>query len=87
MTKVVHFLLLAVIFFPFSAYAQGGDVKINGRVLDEKTQEPVIGAGVSLVGAKEGTVSDVKGNFSLSVQSLPATISIDYLGCRKQGLL
>ncbi|MDR0614337.1 MAG: TonB-dependent receptor [Dysgonamonadaceae bacterium] len=84
MTKVVHFLLLAVIFFPFSAYAQGGDVKINGRVLDEKTQEPVIGAGVSLVGAKEGTVSDVKGNFSLSVRSLPATISIDYLGYRKQ---
>ena len=84
MTKVVNFLLLAVVFFPFSGYAQGNDVKINGRVLDEKTQEPVIGAGVSLVGAKDGTVSDAKGNFSLRVQSLPATISIDYLGYKKQ---
>jgi hypothetical protein len=28
-------------------------VKINGRVLDEKTQELVIGASVSLAGAKD----------------------------------
>ncbi|MDR1610094.1 MAG: TonB-dependent receptor plug domain-containing protein, partial [Candidatus Symbiothrix sp.] len=84
MAKVVHFLLLVVIFFPFSAYAQENDVKINGKVLDEKTQEPVIGASVSLAGVKEGTVSDVEGNFSLIVRSLPATISIDYLGYRKQ---
>lgn len=84
MTKVIHFLLLAAIFFPLSGYAQGNEVKINGKVLDEKTQEPVIGASVSLAGAKEGTVSDANGNFSLGVRSLPATVSIDYLGYRKQ---
>jgi hypothetical protein len=84
MTKVLHFLLLILIFFPFSTYAQGNDVKIKGRVLDEKTLEPVIGASVSLAGAKEGTVSDANGNFSLSVRSLPATVSIDYLGYKKQ---
>ncbi|MDR2626690.1 MAG: TonB-dependent receptor [Dysgonamonadaceae bacterium] len=84
MTKVVNFLLLAVIFFPFFGYAQGNEVKINGRVLDEKTQEPIIGASISLVGAKEGTISDADGNFFLSVRSLPATLSIDYLGYRKQ---
>jgi TonB-linked SusC/RagA family outer membrane protein len=83
MIKIVCFWL-AAIFLPFSGFAQGNGVKINGKVLDEKTQEPVIGASVSLAGAKEGTVSDTNGNFSLSVRSFPATISIDYLGYRKQ---
>ncbi|MDR1632442.1 MAG: SusC/RagA family TonB-linked outer membrane protein [Dysgonamonadaceae bacterium] len=84
MTKAVHFLLLAVIFFPFSGYAQGSDVEIKGKVLDEQTQEPVIGASVTLVGSKEGVVSDVNGGFSLTVRSLPATVSVDYLGYKRQ---
>jgi TonB-linked SusC/RagA family outer membrane protein len=84
MVKGLHFLLLTVISFPFFAYAQGNDVKIKGKVLDEKTQEPIIGASISLAGAKEGTVSDLGGFFSLSVRSLPVTVSIDYLGYRKQ---
>lgn len=85
MIKIIHFLLLTLVFFPFSAYAQGNDVKIEGKVLDEKTQEPIIGASISLAGSKgTGTVSGTDGNFSLSVQSLPATIFIDYLGYKKQ---
>ncbi|MDR3118852.1 MAG: TonB-dependent receptor [Mediterranea sp.] len=85
MTKVVFFLLSAAIFFPFSGFAQGNEVKINGRVLDEKTQEPVIGASISLAGSKgTGTVSDARGNFLLTVKSLPATISVNYLGYETQ---
>jgi TonB-linked SusC/RagA family outer membrane protein len=83
MTKVVNFLL-TIILFPLFAYAQVNEVKINGKVLDQQTQEPIIGAGISLVGSKWGTISDTDGKFSLSVQSLPATISIDYLGYKKQ---
>ncbi|MDR0614340.1 MAG: TonB-dependent receptor [Dysgonamonadaceae bacterium] len=85
MTKAINFLLLATVFLPFSGYAQGNGVRINGKVLDEKTQEPVIGAAISLVGSKgAGTVSDTDGNFFLNVQSLPVTVSIDYLGYKKQ---
>jgi TonB-linked SusC/RagA family outer membrane protein len=83
MTRTV-ILLLAAIFFPFSGFAQGNNVKINGKVLDEKTQEPVIGASVTLVGVKGGVVSDVNGDFTLNVKSLPATVSIDYLGYKAQ---
>jgi TonB-linked SusC/RagA family outer membrane protein len=84
MTKVRNFLLLATVFIPLFSFAQANGVKISGRVLDEKTQEPIIGAGISLVGTKGGTVSDVDGHFLLDVQSLPATISIDYLGYKRQ---
>jgi TonB-linked SusC/RagA family outer membrane protein len=85
MTKIVCFFLFAIIFFPFSVFSQGNDVKINGTVLDVKTQEPVIGAGISLAGSRgRGTVSDADGNFSLAVKSLPATFSVDYLGYKTQ---
>jgi TonB-linked SusC/RagA family outer membrane protein len=84
-TKIICFLLSAIIFFPFSSFAQGNDVKITGKVLDEQTREPVIGASISLVGSRgAGTVTDVNGNFSLNVRSLPATLSIDYLGYKNQ---
>jgi TonB-linked SusC/RagA family outer membrane protein len=85
MTKVVYFWLFTAIFLPFSASAQGSGVKIGGRVLDEKTQEPVIGASVSVVGSKGvGAATAADGSFTLSVPSLPATLSIDYLGYRVQ---
>ncbi|MDR1402500.1 MAG: SusC/RagA family TonB-linked outer membrane protein, partial [Tannerellaceae bacterium] len=85
MTKIVYFLLLTIVFFPFSGFAQGNDVKISGKVLDEKTQEPIIGAGVLLAGPKgTGTVSDADGNFSLAVKSFPVTIFIDYLGYKRE---
>ena len=86
MTKVVNFLVSTVLFlFSFSGFAQGNEVKIDGKVLDEKTQEPIIGASVSLAGSKgAGTVSDTEGTFSLVVPSFPATISVDYLGYKKE---
>ena len=59
-------------------------MEISGKILDEKTQEPVIGATVSIVSSKGGTISDIDGNFSLRVRSLPVTVSVDYLGYRRQ---
>jgi TonB-linked SusC/RagA family outer membrane protein len=84
MAKIILFLLVALLVFPPEVSAQGNDVKISGRVLDEITREPVIGAAVALAGSRgTGTVSDVAGNFSLSVKSLPVTISVEYLGYRR----
>ena len=85
MTKIIYFFILSVLFFPFSIFAQGNEVKIEGRILDEKTQEPVIGVGISLTDSKAiGTVSDIEGYFSINVKSFPVTVSISYLGYKKQ---
>ncbi|MDR0749432.1 MAG: TonB-dependent receptor [Tannerellaceae bacterium] len=84
MLRTVYFLLLTIVFFPLAGFAQIGDVKIKGRVLDEQTGESVIGATISLANEKSGVVSDVDGFFSLSIRSLPATISVAYLGYKRQ---
>lgn len=84
MNKTIVFIALSTIVFDFSAFAQGNNVKISGKVLDERTQESIIGAGISIIGTKGGTVTDIDGNFSFSVQSLPITVAVDYLGYKKQ---
>jgi TonB-linked SusC/RagA family outer membrane protein len=67
-----------------SAFAQQGRTEIAGRVLDGKTREPVIGAGISVVNEKTGAVSNLDGSFTVSVGSLPATLSIVYLGYKSE---
>ncbi|MDR1454273.1 MAG: TonB-dependent receptor plug domain-containing protein, partial [Tannerella sp.] len=83
MTKLRSLVLVAVIFSSFSALAQNTE-KIAGKVLDEKSGEPVVGASISLANELTGTVTDIEGNFSLPVKSFPATILVDYLGYRHQ---
>jgi TonB-linked SusC/RagA family outer membrane protein len=60
--------------------AQRNSFKIEGRVVDEKTQEALIGASISIPNEKTGTVADENGFFSIHSQSLPVTISVSYLG-------
>ena len=79
--KAVLFLLLAIHLFPFSGFAQGNETGIKGKVLDEKTLEPIAGASISVTGSTgTGAVSDANGTFTLNVRSLPVTISVNYLG-------
>jgi TonB-linked SusC/RagA family outer membrane protein len=83
MTKLKSFVLAVILFSAFSAAAQNNE-RITGKVLDEKTNEPIVGASISLVNEREGTVTDEEGNFSLKVKSLPVTVSVDYLGYQHQ---
>ena len=51
--------------------------KVTGKIVDEKG-EPIIGANIVEAGTANGTVTDVDGNFSLSVDN-NATIHISYI--------
>lgn len=85
MMKIKKFYCLVFIFFlPVFTFAQEREVKIKGTVVDERTGEAVIGASISVSGSRNGTVTDIDGHFSLDVASLPVTVSIDYLGYKKQ---
>ncbi len=56
------------------------DMQINGRVIDEATGEPLIGASVKLKGTDQGTTTDAGGDFSLLVPDQGGTLVISYVG-------
>lgn len=57
---------------------------VNGKVIDEKSGEAIIGAAVMEAGTTNGTVTDIDGNFSLKVSSDPAKLNVSYLGYKTQ---
>jgi TonB-linked SusC/RagA family outer membrane protein len=57
---------------------------ISGTVIDAAGQ-PIIGANIIEVGTTNGTVTDMDGNFSLSVEP-DATIRISYIGYLEQNI-
>ena len=73
---VVVLLLTAVV-------AQAQTVTVKGHVVDE-TGEPMIGATVKAVGQTGGTVTDMDGNYVLSVNGKVSQIEVSYIGYRTQ---
>jgi hypothetical protein len=61
----------------FSAFAGG---KIKGKVTDGKNNETIIGAVVTVKGTGNGTVTDIDGNYELSVDAGTHTIEVKYVG-------
>lgn len=65
---------------PEQSVRQGvGKTKITGRVLDNNG-EPIIGASVVEQGTKNGTVTDIDGNFVLNSSKENPTLDISYIG-------
>ena len=62
---------------------QGNNIK--GLIVDEKG-EPIIGANVMEKGTTNGTISDINGQFSLTVNE-KATLIITYIGYKTQEVL
>jgi len=54
-------------------------LKISGSVTDQTTGEKLIGVSVMVKGSNNGTVTDVKGNFILTVPD-NATLVVSYIG-------
>jgi TonB-linked SusC/RagA family outer membrane protein len=75
-------VLIFLLVFPLFVFAQQSQIK--GRILDEKTNESLIGATVLISDKKTGTITDQNGYFTLPVQSLPVTLSISYIGYKQQ---
>ena len=58
---------------------------VKGSVTDQNG-EPIIGATVMEQGTKNGVVTDIDGNFSLSVSSPKSRIRVTYVGYKTQDL-
>lgn len=56
---------------------------ITGSIVDATTKDPIIGASVAVEGTSTGTMTDIDGKFSLSVQK-GAKLTISYIGYLEQ---
>lgn len=56
-----------------------GNMKVEGKVVDEQG-EPIVGAAVLIEGTTSGSITDLDGNFVLSVPSKDVMLSVSYIG-------
>ncbi len=68
--------LLCVLF----AGALSAQVTLNGVITDADTGEGLIGASVLVKGTTTGTVTDLDGSWTLTVDGLPSILQFSYLG-------
>ena len=73
MKKVLLFLFCAMVSITISAQS------ISGTVIDADNNEPLIGVSILEVGTSNGIVTDLDGNFSLTVQE-GAKLQLSYVG-------
>ena len=78
-------LLLWVSCMMLTSFSVQGAV-IEGKVVDATTEEPLIGVSVKVKSGTEGTVTDIDGNFRLSLTT-PKTLEVSYIGYIAQELM
>ncbi len=71
-----YYILAALLLLSFSSFAG----KITGKVTDEKNGETIIGAVITIKGTTLGTVTDIDGNFELTVENGNYTLEVKYIG-------
>lgn len=84
MTVKMPFLsaCFTLLFVCTALFAQTTQV-ITGTVVSVKDGEPLIGVNVLQQGTANGVVTDINGNFTLSV-TVPCELSVTYIGYRKE---
>ena len=79
MKKNIILLLLVVLIAGLPAFGQGQKT-ISGIVKDQKNKEVLIGVTVVVAGTQRGTVTDMDGQFSLTVSDSQTKLIFSYLG-------
>ncbi|MCS7019797.1 MAG: TonB-dependent receptor [Cytophagales bacterium] len=71
-------LAMLLMFFAGASYAQNRTVK--GKVVSDEDGSPLPGVNVTLKGTNTGTITDVEGNFSLTVSGDNPVLVFSYVG-------
>lgn len=76
----IHFLvILFSLFFSSLAFAQKEGI-VSGKILDKATGETMIGATINVDGTSIGVITDIEGNYSLSIAPGSYVLNIMYVG-------
>ena len=81
MSKLRLYLILLMCVLPLGAMAQ--NMKIEGSIRDSQTKEALAGVNVSVRGESAGTMTDGKGEFSITTQR-GSVLEFSFIGYDKQ---
>ncbi|MBF1418102.1 SusC/RagA family TonB-linked outer membrane protein [Prevotella histicola] len=81
MEKRLMMFLAALFLCVGTALAQ---TEISGTVISSEDKQPVVGASILVVGTQMGTVTDIDGNFHLTVPEGKTQLRIQYVGLQTQ---
>ncbi len=76
--KKIYIILLMIGLISLQTFAQ---ISVRGKVIDN-TNEPIIGATVSIKGATIGTITDINGNYTIKTEE-GSTLLFSFLGYEK----
>ncbi|MDD4199106.1 MAG: TonB-dependent receptor [Paludibacter sp.] len=76
--KKAFYILISLLVCALTVHAQG--IKVTGKVIDNTTNEAIIGGSVLVRGTNTGTITDLDGNFSITVSSPNAVLVFSYVG-------
>ncbi len=74
-TKTIFFFLLSFTFFTLSSQSQ-----ISGKVLDKSNGEPLIGVSILIENTSDGVITDIDGNYNISLKPGQYTLLFSYVG-------
>ncbi len=81
-SSIARLLLLDIVVFCFlpglTAFPQR--INVNGIVRDEISQAPIGDVNITINGTKQGTISDKMGRFSLTLEKIPASVTLSCIG-------
>jgi TonB-linked SusC/RagA family outer membrane protein len=77
--KIATCLLGIALLIPGVIFAQTQTVRVSGKVMDQATGDPIIGANIVEKGTTNGVITDLDGAFSMNVTG-GSTLSISYIG-------
>ncbi|MHC0445405.1 SusC/RagA family TonB-linked outer membrane protein [Flavobacterium sp. 3-218] len=86
--KLKRYAYLCVLLISIGVKAQDNkpliQSKLEGKVIDAVTKEPIIGASITIKGTTHGVQTDFDGKFFFQTgQKLPYTLLVSYLGYKK----
>ncbi|WAC14173.1 TonB-dependent receptor [Dyadobacter pollutisoli] len=84
-------IFIGVLLFPQFLSAQDNptiNATVSGKILDNRTNEALVGATVTIKGTTNGAVTDANGEFKLITgQKLPFTLVVSFVGFLKKEVL
>ena len=77
--SILLFVLFALLNIPLMLFAQSG-YKVKGHIISAEDNQPMIGVSVLEKGTTNGVITDIDGNYSITVTKSPATLQFSYIG-------